>query len=133
MTRIEIIEKLRPFFPHLDVDEDCWYSCPKSGKNCDDRRDPNQCDCGGDSRLEQCATAVEEMLKEKESAEGMRERAARECDGAAKGIQDVIDLCGAEFVRVGDPEQEEDLRVIKGGFESLAKVIRALPLTEEEG
>lgn len=33
--------------PHLVV-EDCWYSCPKSGQNCDDRADPDECRCGAD-------------------------------------------------------------------------------------
>ena len=34
--------------PHLVVEGDCWYSCPKSGECCDDSRDKTKCDCGAD-------------------------------------------------------------------------------------
>ena len=33
---------------HFDCDEDCWYSCPKSGECCDDRQGP-ECNCGADA------------------------------------------------------------------------------------
>ncbi len=39
------LEKLRR--EHYTNDEDCWYSCPASGKNCNEQREP-ECDCGAD-------------------------------------------------------------------------------------
>lgn len=33
---------------HLVVDEDCWFSCPKSGACCNDTIPEDQCNCGAD-------------------------------------------------------------------------------------
>jgi hypothetical protein len=40
------LEKSR--MPHLVVDGDCWYSCPKSGECCNDGEDKDHCNCGAD-------------------------------------------------------------------------------------
>jgi len=34
--------------PHLVVDGDCWFSCPKSGECCRDDQDKTKCECGAD-------------------------------------------------------------------------------------
>lgn len=34
--------------PHLVVDGDCWFSCPKSGECCDDTAPEDKCNCGAD-------------------------------------------------------------------------------------
>lgn len=39
------IEALR--ITHLNLDEDCWYSCPKSGHCCDENK-VDRCNCGAD-------------------------------------------------------------------------------------
>ena len=61
-TLREALEKTRQ--PHLIVDGDCWFSCPKSDECCDDSRDKNVCDCGADAHNERLdkalATAQEE-------------------------------------------------------------------------
>ena len=49
------LEKLRR--SHHVCDEDCWYSCPKSGENCMDNEvgplnDRGSCDCGADKHNE---------------------------------------------------------------------------------
>lgn len=33
---------------HLVLEEDCWYSCPKSGQSCNDDADSSSCTCGAD-------------------------------------------------------------------------------------
>lgn len=47
---LALAEALR--LPHLIVDGDCWYSCPKSGDCCNDSRDGSRCDCGADKHNE---------------------------------------------------------------------------------
>jgi len=39
------VEKLRRH--HLDIGEDCWFNCPKSGECCNDGAG-DECDCGAD-------------------------------------------------------------------------------------
>ena len=54
--------------PHLDLDEDCYYSCPKApsqwgdgSASCnDDAVRKGACTCGADSRNEQIAKAIRE-------------------------------------------------------------------------
>lgn len=41
------LEKLR--HKHYTNDEDCWYSCPKSGECCNSERDNDECTCGADT------------------------------------------------------------------------------------
>lgn len=44
-----LVEALKPFLeyvPHYVCDEDCWYSCPKSGKGCNHSR--HECNCGAE-------------------------------------------------------------------------------------
>ena len=43
----DLIERLRKPVSHLEC-EDCWYSCPKSGKCCNDNEGP-ECNCGADA------------------------------------------------------------------------------------
>ncbi len=43
---LELLESLRR--DHLIVDEDCWYSCPKSGSCCNEEAG-SECDCGADA------------------------------------------------------------------------------------
>lgn len=45
--------------PHLIVDEDCFYSCPKSGGCCNDNIDDSYCDCGADKHNK----AIDNVLK----------------------------------------------------------------------
>ena len=45
MDIVAELEKLRR--THLVVDEDCWYSCPKSGGCCNDVSG-DDCNCGAD-------------------------------------------------------------------------------------
>ena len=33
---------------HFILEEDCWYSCPKSGQCCNDDADETRCNCGAD-------------------------------------------------------------------------------------
>lgn len=40
------LEKLRQ--NHLTVDEDCWYSCPKSEDYCNTSQRSVECNCGAD-------------------------------------------------------------------------------------
>ena len=54
MKSVEENERLRAALqaaklPHYVCDEDCWYSCPKSGQSCRDGRDSTKCDCGADA------------------------------------------------------------------------------------
>lgn len=47
------IEELRALLleskrEHYVCDGDCWFSCPKSGQNCNDDRDSDECTCGAD-------------------------------------------------------------------------------------
>ena len=43
--RFALLESRRE---HYVCDGDCWYSCPKSGRCCDESRDETKCDCGAD-------------------------------------------------------------------------------------
>lgn len=45
MDALAELEKLR--LDHFIADEDCWYSCPKSGKCCRDDGETG-CNCGAD-------------------------------------------------------------------------------------
>lgn len=48
-TILEQLESLRR--PHLNVEGDCWFSCPKSGERCgsdEEHHDDGSCDCGAD-------------------------------------------------------------------------------------
>ena len=54
---VEVIEALcaaleAAVIPHLVVDGDCWYSCPKSGECCRDDQDKDKCGCGADAHNE---------------------------------------------------------------------------------
>ncbi len=51
MDKIEVtVEELNQFRRfHFDMDEDCWYSCPKSGHCCNDTKPKDECDCGADA------------------------------------------------------------------------------------
>jgi len=44
------LEKLR--LDHYINDEDCWYSCPKSGECCNGSEDQDHCNCGADKHNE---------------------------------------------------------------------------------
>ena len=44
--------------PHLVVDGDCWFSCPKSGECCDDSRSKGGCECGADAHNERIVKAL---------------------------------------------------------------------------
>lgn len=44
---LTLLESLRR--PHLVIEEDCWYSCPKSGECCDPDADKTKCNCGADA------------------------------------------------------------------------------------
>ena len=46
MDIIAELEKLRR--THLVVEEDCWYSCPKSGECCNSVQNETNCNCGAD-------------------------------------------------------------------------------------
>lgn len=46
MDIIAELEKLR--WTHLVVEEDCWYSCPKSGECCNSVQSETDCNCGAD-------------------------------------------------------------------------------------
>lgn len=48
---------------HFVLDEDCWYSCPKSGESCRDDADTLPCDCGREERAEKIRAALEEAAK----------------------------------------------------------------------
>lgn len=49
----EIIKKLEELkLSHLVLDDDDWYSCPKSGKCSNEAEDPNHCNCGADYKNE---------------------------------------------------------------------------------
>ena len=47
--RDELMRRLLIPIPHRVIDEDCWYSCPKSGECCDESRKDDPCDCGADA------------------------------------------------------------------------------------
>ena len=48
MTKIEELkEKIKSLkMSHSVCEDDCWYSCPKSGECCNDAED--ECSCGAD-------------------------------------------------------------------------------------
>ena len=51
-----VLEQLRR--PHLVVEGDCWFSCPKSGECCNDSRADAPCDCGADATNTLIAAAL---------------------------------------------------------------------------
>ena len=46
---------------HYVNEEDCWYSCPKSGECCNETLDPTLCTCGADT----VNAELEELKKDK--------------------------------------------------------------------
>jgi len=44
----ELLARLDAEVTHYICEEDCWYSCPKSGVCCSDREDSDECTCGAD-------------------------------------------------------------------------------------
>ena len=50
-ARIAELEKalIASKIPHADNDEDCWYSCPKSGHCCNSQLPDDFCNCGADA------------------------------------------------------------------------------------
>jgi len=67
MTDLKRLRELA-LHPHLIVDGDCWYSCPKArdpddptlSACCDDRQDPDECNCGADRRNEAVTALLDE-------------------------------------------------------------------------
>ena len=50
MNTEELIERLEGLRRgHLQVEEDCWYSCPKSEEGCCNEWAGPECDCGADA------------------------------------------------------------------------------------
>jgi hypothetical protein len=46
--------------PHVENDEDSFYSCPKSKSGCLDKTQGNKCNCGADEQNEIIRAALEE-------------------------------------------------------------------------
>ena len=44
--------------PHYVCEDDCWYSCPKSGECCDDTADQTKCNCGADAHNAKIDAAI---------------------------------------------------------------------------
>jgi len=60
MNIVEELEKLK--LVHFILDEDCWYSCPMSGKCCNDDA-PKVCNCGAEihnARVDAIIAALKE-------------------------------------------------------------------------
>jgi len=55
------LEKLRR--THLVVEEDCWYSCPKSGECCNSVQNETNCNCGADEHNEILDGIIKELSK----------------------------------------------------------------------
>jgi hypothetical protein len=62
----EVIEFLKESKrSHYICDEDCWYSCPKSGKNCDESM-PDECHCNADkdnNKIDEMIIKIEKFLQ----------------------------------------------------------------------
>ena len=59
--RDELVRRLRVPVLHRVVEEDGWYSCPKSGECIDESRKNDACDCGADTEnalREEAASAL---------------------------------------------------------------------------
>lgn len=72
MIDIQVLrEKLRR--EHLVVDEDCYYSCPKSGQCCNENKPEDRCECGADrhnANLEDLLRVLEQMQLDAVQYEG---------------------------------------------------------------
>ena len=65
--RDELVRRLRVPVAHRVIEEDCWYSCPKSGECCDVTRNVDECNCGADAEnalRQEAAAALSERAQQ---------------------------------------------------------------------
>src|SRR3990167_8003446 len=90
-----LVAKLEPV-AHYICEEDCWYSCPKSGDCCEDRVDENKCFCWADNENKlraEVVTALTAALEDRKDIEVDRAelRYWRNCNADIMRQKDRVD------------------------------------------
>jgi hypothetical protein len=63
MTLIQLLEQARElaYREHLEVEEDCWYSCGASKHCCNDNKEIGVCDCWAEQHNKKVDEVFEQL------------------------------------------------------------------------
>ncbi len=93
---------------HLVVEEDCWYSCPKSGECCNNLAG-DICTCGYEKRVSDITAALQarERAGKQEGVRETWEAAAKKANDIALGADWAVEGCdGEEWVQFNTISRE---------------------------